>query len=81
MNICINCKYCLVYKKLFSSREPVYLCTNHYRQNPITGEMYYDRCTDIRKGDYFNSCLYFSEKESFSFKTINLLQYVRKIFK
>ena len=81
MNICINCKYCLVYKKLFSSREPVYLCTNHYRQDPITGEMYYDRCTDIRKGDYFNSCLYFSEKESFSFKLINILQYVRKFFK
>ena len=81
MNICINCKYCLVYKKLFSSREPVYLCTNHCRQDPITGEKYYDRCTDIRKGDYLNSCLYFSEKESFSFKTINLLQYVRKIFK
>ena len=81
MNICINCKYCLVYKKLFSSREPVYFCTNHYRQDPITGEMYYDRCTDIRKGDYFNSCLYFREKELFSFKPINILKYVRKFFK
>ena len=64
MNICINCKYCLVYKKLFSSREPVYLCTNHCRQDPITSEKkYYDRRIDIRKGDNLNSCLYFREKK------------------
>lgn len=81
MNICVNCKYCLGRKRLFSSGEPVYLCTNHYRQDPITGEIYYDRCTDVRKEDCLSSCLYFREKESFSFKPINILQYVRKIFK